>query len=451
MTEEIEPWVAATQNAFKGVITAPKLTEKLLRKPPFRFLHDIVTNFMKATGFPEGLYPEAMLDSSKVTEKETKLEFLNQLVNVVQIASGKQTSAKPAKIIAGAEPECTNDLLQLLASCAQLPKATLRQAVQTALGNTSEPVVAAQQVAPPAVPAPARPVEQEAPPQDTAPVNPERRSSKSKKEEPKPADPPKVKTEVPTPSPLQQVAGGSERPGTATARKAPPKVNSNEVVESRAEPIQPVAGVIVESKRTANQDSEDGSGEKDWMKLVEEHETAKVRDQAANADEAKGYLGQQALKAKREQEEAARRMAQEAHAGAVDGGIVLNVNKKEKAGSAMAEGELSKLREQLQMLTKASNPLGKFLEAIHEDIDTMSRELEMWRTEARTQAAAARDAQRQTEASLHDIHGRLQNLEDAINDQIVKTNIVRKTILSNDQTIETMVRMVVNPEVGKRK
>lgn len=490
MSEPLEPWIVATQTSLGAVISAPKLTDKLLRKPPFRFLHDVVTNFIKAANFPVGLYSDDMLDSSKCTEKEQKLEFLQQLVNVVQNATGKSTTAKPAKIIAGAEPEGTNDLLQLLAACAALSPKDKERAVKKTLGGSG---------AAPAAPPPAAPPTQSPPPPAAAPAQPpqpapvqaapapaeqEAPKRKPKAEQPE-AAPAKPQEENPAqarlaaraaaaaaakessaeslqqPTPLAPAAAGSsDRPGTATARKAPPKVVSNEVVENRTEPVQPVAGVIVESKRNAraNEDDDEKDKERDWMKLVEEQESAANRaggnaSGAAGAEEAKGYLAQQALKAKREQEEAARKAAEQARESGADGsaasGIILSVQKRDKAGSAMGDGELTKLREQLQLLTKASNPLGKFLEAIHEDIDTMSRELEMWRGEARTQASAARDAQRETESTLHEVHVQLQALEDSIGDQITKTNMVRAKILENEKTIETMVRMVVNPDSAK--
>lgn len=56
MTQDSQDYVVVTQEIFQNLITKPKLSEKYLRKPPFRFIHDIVTNTMKSTGFPEGLF-----------------------------------------------------------------------------------------------------------------------------------------------------------------------------------------------------------------------------------------------------------------------------------------------------------------------------------------------------------------------------------------------------------
>jgi len=74
---------------------------------------------MAATNFPAGLYEGAELDSEGgFPGKEQKMAFLDKLIDVVGIHLHTHVSARSGKIVAGAEPERTNELLQLLAVAA---------------------------------------------------------------------------------------------------------------------------------------------------------------------------------------------------------------------------------------------------------------------------------------------------------------------------------------------
>ncbi|EGI58883.1 PREDICTED: TRAF3-interacting protein 1 isoform X1 [Acromyrmex echinatior] len=115
MTDEVRPEVIKkTQNVLGKYFKKPPLTEKLLRKPPFRFLHDIITAIIKETNFLEGLFSEEELNSDNIKDKEAKLTFLTKLIDVVKLISGANLMVRASKIISGQEPTKTNELLQAI-------------------------------------------------------------------------------------------------------------------------------------------------------------------------------------------------------------------------------------------------------------------------------------------------------------------------------------------------
>ncbi|GIY61323.1 TRAF3-interacting protein 1 [Caerostris extrusa] len=77
----------------------PALTEKSLKKPPFRFLHDIITNVIKSTGFCKGLYTASELQSENVKDKESKIQFLQKAVDVLSLVTNHPVNLKPSKVL----------------------------------------------------------------------------------------------------------------------------------------------------------------------------------------------------------------------------------------------------------------------------------------------------------------------------------------------------------------
>ncbi|KAJ3139776.1 TRAF3-interacting protein 1, partial [Irineochytrium annulatum] len=96
------------------IIKKPPLTEKLLSKPPFRYLHDMFSELIKTTGFAMGLYDENESNSENVKEKDAKVAYLLKMIDVVGMVTGVEVKANPLKIVAGLDVEETNIFLQLL-------------------------------------------------------------------------------------------------------------------------------------------------------------------------------------------------------------------------------------------------------------------------------------------------------------------------------------------------
>ncbi|XP_063984983.1 TRAF3-interacting protein 1 [Diachasmimorpha longicaudata] len=117
MSEEakLQDSIKKTQDLLGKYVKKPPLTEKLLKKPPFRFLHDVITAVIKETGFLKGLFTDEELISSNITDKDGKLGYLTKLIDAMKLITGQELPVRASKIVSGQEPIRTNELLQAIA------------------------------------------------------------------------------------------------------------------------------------------------------------------------------------------------------------------------------------------------------------------------------------------------------------------------------------------------
>ena len=57
----------------------------MLKKPPFRFLHDVISEVTRNTGFAEGLYSDDELNSGNIKDKDSKVSYLTKIINCVGV------------------------------------------------------------------------------------------------------------------------------------------------------------------------------------------------------------------------------------------------------------------------------------------------------------------------------------------------------------------------------
>jgi len=129
-------------SAFSRTSTlATQLTETLLKKPPFRFLHDVVSEVQRNTGYALHLFDEEEKTSANIKDKAAKVRYLTKIIACVAIDSGGSSPdvlARPLKIVAGLEPERTNAFLQALARCAGAETASRAPRDARRNGETNE-------------------------------------------------------------------------------------------------------------------------------------------------------------------------------------------------------------------------------------------------------------------------------------------------------------------------
>jgi TRAF3-interacting protein 1 len=103
-----------TGKMFSSLIEKPKMTEKLLKKPPPKYIYDIILNTMKKTNFPKGLLTDQEMDHKYFeADPHHKLAILQKVVDITKIVVNENFEIKCTNILKGEQPDKTNHFLQM--------------------------------------------------------------------------------------------------------------------------------------------------------------------------------------------------------------------------------------------------------------------------------------------------------------------------------------------------
>jgi TRAF3-interacting protein 1 len=483
-----------TIDLYRDLIAKPKLTEKLLTKPPFRFLHDVVVAVLAATGYPQGLYTEAECDSANVTDKEAKIAFLDKIIRQVEATIGEETGCKPSKIVAGLEPEATNVFLQGLARAAtgqfqRREEPPREERKKKPAEEAKRPKLAEDRKVEEAKKPPAeRPAEdqkakeeaevkrrreekrlaeekkrkdeeekraaekralEDAQAREEAKAKEEAKKKAAAKTGHKPKEEEKKRPPPPAPAedePVRvQKKGGVERPTTAGRR--PPKVDDKVVVEDPKRPAEgkPTTNIIAEGKGRPVEEEDD-----EIVKPTGKRPVGGARAGDVNAGE-HGKLVREIMSQEQMAKEQARDdVPDESGLSAPEGKKIKIVRKgtskvestKPKPVQITSE-DMDSLKTSIQTLCQSTNPLGKSMDFITDDIDSMAKEYEKWKLVQKQASVQVEEQRKLTEDSLQQLYDRLAEIEEQIREKQTKINHKKASILKNEMTIKTLLQGVV--------
>ncbi|GMH61171.1 hypothetical protein TrRE_jg12709 [Triparma retinervis] len=430
-----------TRSMMEKIVKKPKCSDKLLGKPPFRFLHDLISAVIKNTGFGEGLYPEEMLDSKNVKEKSAKIQYLETIIQAVGAHLNTIVDARPAKIVAGLEAENTCRFLQLLALAA-----TNQGGAGGSEGGGGGEEQGSRSPAKQEEPA----AEAKSPEPQAAVAPPKHESPQAQAKQEKDED---VKG---TPSGSggggasnnSSSAGGSSGGGQAapksmrptTARRRPPKVKENTSVTSVQETVthnKNVKKVAIMKEGGDEDDFYKDDGDDDGVGM-EEAKGGDIGD-----DEGRSALVKNIMK---EQEEEKRERDKEE--GGKDEGkkgirLKMSLNKGGVQGG-MSASDLENLTKAVQRLVQSTAPLGKCMDYVQEDLTQMTKEGERWGNHFRSNIDAFLEAKKRTEEDLTPLKSQLRDLEDQVEEMKERIRGTKTNIVKNDERVKSLLRGVVS-------
>ncbi|VDM09957.1 unnamed protein product [Wuchereria bancrofti] len=465
-----------TKELFAGLIERPPLSDQLLQRPPFRFLHDIVKVTIKNTGFLMDNFTNEEMDASNITDKTAKANFLKTLIKALN-DDGSLNNVKAAKIMAGKEPEMTNLMLQKLAIDAaafrdsilkdnaneerQKKKARKKERNNKGLERKnsddksrktekekrhssrskekrkeeteSEPKTIKEivdsneqgdsideghfeDIAPETSSVKMEPVvhtDQE------SPVNMKTEdgiiADNIRNENEQPLASPTLKEQLRLSTSSGRPRTSASRLGTAAARPAPPKIKKKRNVQT--------SGVIVGERM-----------ESDEYFVVEIEPSYDQTDQT-NADELiseeHGGLVRKILETKKELED---KISKEAYS--------TPISVFDEKDQARSQQELANLQKTMQQITQTTHLLARFLDNAQEDAESMLKEMEEWCLESTKNTRELGERKANAEGSLENLLLRLNQLDEQIKE--VKSAIVqtKAKVIANEEKIRIIVNNI---------
>jgi TRAF3-interacting protein 1 len=471
-----------------------------LAKPPFRFIFDIVFAVFESTGFGHGLFTNEEKDSEMVKEKDQKIAWLDKLINLIGVFLNSHVAAKSKSIVAGLEPELTNEMLQMLAIAATLPGSgnNSTEAVRSVLAGEIQPDAHGARVqvniaalAPGVVAATTSasdmPLSSATSSETNAKIAAEqstkRAAERPQNEQPiaQPANSSSMKpTTVSTPSStsglsptssapslsIQGAPPSSTAPSTSsssgpssvparphTARRRPPRIDAGADTAAGNTAAASTTGggaFFVEGK----DDDSDGDGADDLLAgHVDGGDFPISLGGEGGGDQTVHGKHTREILAEREQQQQLAKMRADSASTADDaesGGVRLGKLRTKASGSAggqrpagLAFGELEGLQEAIQKLARSVTPVGNSLDFIPEDADEMRAELRAWRGDYQSRKEQQEKEARETEEALAPFKRQLADAEEKIRGQAGKIAAVKDAITKNDARIAELLRLVV--------
>ncbi|TGZ59053.1 hypothetical protein CRM22_009301 [Opisthorchis felineus] len=251
-----------------------------------------------------------------------------------------------------------------------------------------------------------------------------------------------VRKDEPSPSVPRQEDGKSETP--PNARLAPPRIRrpTDLTIDDSARITGPSAlGVSTLIIPEAHQDSEDDD---DAQFVIEETVFAgsALRQKLGDGDgdekqQDHGGLVKKMLQSKKDFE-AGNILSQSKidPQGYMSGQLDEATRQRERAQMGK---DIDRLCQSLQSLSRSALPLGKLMDFVQEDLESMQQEFERWTAENRTLKARLREEENLTQSSIQPLRAQLAELQNYAAEQRKAIATFKAKILSNDERIHDML------------
>ena len=101
------------------------------------------------------------------------------------------------------------------------------------------------------------------------------------------------------------------------------------------------------------------------------------------------------------------------------------------------------LRSIIQNMTKSITPLGKSMDFISEDVETMTKEYETWRNRSQASKAQLEEELKKTDDTLQPLQDKLAEVDGQIQEQKEKIHNIKSQIFKNEGVVQGLLASVI--------
>ena len=106
--------------------------------------------------------------------------------------------------------------------------------------------------------------------------------------------------------------------------------------------------------------------------------------------------------------------------------------------------DLEAIKEYVQQITKNCNPLGKLVDSLWDDIESMNKELANWINENKIYKDRYDDEMKKSDETLLPLQNELLELEDSIRDEQTQIKAIKSRLIKNEKIIQNLITNVIS-------
>ena len=104
--------------------------------------------------------------------------------------------------------------------------------------------------------------------------------------------------------------------------------------------------------------------------------------------------------------------------------------------STLSDIDFQALADALAAVAKSTAPLGKYIDGVHDDIETMLNERKHWIAEQEESRDAWESMQRNRDGDLNPLQEKLEMLEESVQSQVTSIKRLEESVKRNDKIVK---------------